>query len=66
MKLKVAATAMLVAALGCGAYYFYGGSSTPAGQAPLISLNSQSFAQLKAAFNRDENATRVVVMLSPT
>jgi hypothetical protein len=47
-------------------YYFYGGHSTPKGQAPLISFSSDDLTPLKTAFNASASSTRVVVMLSPT
>ncbi len=47
-------------------YYFYGGSSTPKGQPPLVSLSSGDLTPLKTAFNASASSIRVVVMLSPT
>ena len=48
------------------AYYLYGGSSTPAGQPPLVSLNSSNISTLKDAFNSSASSVRLLVMLSPT
>ena len=47
-------------------YYLYGGSTVPAGQKPLLSLNSSNLSSLKDAFNGSANSVRVLVMLSPT
>jgi hypothetical protein len=48
------------------AFYFYGGSSTPKGQLPLVSFSSGDLAPLKAAFNDSASSIRILVMLSPT
>jgi hypothetical protein len=56
---------VLLALLGTG-LHFYGGTRTPAGQAPLTSLTPQSFAELKTAFNEAKDDVRVLVLLSPT
>jgi len=47
-------------------YYLYGGSATPKGQQPLVSLNGSNLSSLKDAFNGSANSVRVLVMLSPT
>lgn len=59
--------------LVCGAvifgtllYYFYGGSTPPAGQHELVRLNVANFAELRQAFNADVDRVRLIAMLSPT
>jgi hypothetical protein len=47
-------------------YYLYGGSATPKGQQPLVSLNGSNLSSLKDAFNGSANSVRVLVMLSPS
>jgi hypothetical protein len=47
-------------------YYFYGGSTTPKGQQPLVGLNASNIASLKDAFNGSSSSVRLVVLLSPT
>ncbi len=47
-------------------YYFYGRSSTPKGQPPLVRFSSDDLTPLKSAFNNSASSIRVVVMLSPT
>ena len=47
-------------------YYFYGGSTVPKGQQPLLRLNSSNLASLKEAFNGSVNSVRVLVVVSPT
>jgi hypothetical protein len=57
--------ALLLVAFGI-VYYFYGGSSTPEGQPPLLSFSSGDLTPLNAAFNNSASLIRVLVMLSPT
>ncbi len=47
-------------------YYLYGGSTTPAGQQPLVRLNNSNLSSLKDAFNGSANSVRVLVLVSPT
>ncbi len=47
-------------------YYFYGGTTVPEGQQPLVGLNSSNVAPLKDAFNGSASSVRLLVMLSPT
>ena len=54
-----------VAAIGA-LVYFYGGSETPPGQAPLARLTPQNVSQVKTAFNAAKDDVRVLVLLSPT
>ncbi len=58
---------VVLAAVALGvAYFFYGGSSTPKGQPPLLSFSSGDLTPLKTAFNASASSTRILVMLSPT
>jgi hypothetical protein len=47
-------------------YYFYGGSTVPSGQQPLVRLNGANVSSLKNAFNGSANFVRVLVLVSPT
>ncbi len=47
-------------------YYFYLGSSAPAGQRPLVRLDNFNIESLKHSFNESKDSVRVMVMLSPT
>ncbi len=47
-------------------YYFYGGSTVPSGQQPMVRLNASNVATLSDAFNESANSIRVLVLLSPT
>ena len=48
------------------AVYFWGPSSVPQGQPPLLMLSSENFNDFGAAFDADANAPRLVLLLSPT
>ena len=52
--------------LGAPLYYFYGGSTPPAGQHDLVRLNAANFAELRQAFNAGVDRARLIAMLSPT
>jgi hypothetical protein len=47
-------------------YYLYIGSSAPAGQQPLVHLDTSNVESLKQSFNESKHSVRVMVMLSPT
>jgi hypothetical protein len=48
------------------AWFLLRPGEAPAGQPPLVTLDSASLGTLRAYFNRDVNQTRVIVLLSPT
>jgi hypothetical protein len=48
------------------AVYFWGPSSVPQGQPPLLMLSSANFSDFGSAFDADANAPRLVLLLSPT
>jgi len=59
--------------IGCGIavmllvlYYFYGGSTVPSGQQPLVRLNASNLVSLKDAFNGSADSLRLLVLVSPT
>jgi hypothetical protein len=56
----------IAAILVLAAYYFYGGSSVPKGQQPLLRLNPSNLPLLTDAFNRSRDSVRVLVLVSPT
>jgi hypothetical protein len=47
-------------------YFLFGGSTTPAGQQPLVRLNSSNVSSLKDAFNESANSVRILILASPT
>ncbi len=65
MKRSVVAIAGVLILAGL-LYLFYGGSAAPAGQPPLLALNTGNFDQLRNEFNRAHGAVRVMALLSPT
>jgi len=57
----------LVVVLGAAlTWYQFAPRHTPAGQLPLATLDAASLANVKADFNRDDGATRIILLLSPT
>lgn len=59
--------AAIVALALAGAFiYYYGGSSVPAGQAPLERLTPQNLTDIRNAFNAAQGDVRLLVLLSPT
>jgi hypothetical protein len=64
-RLSIVAVLMIIGLLALG-WYFYGGSTVPAGQPPLASLTSANFDQLREAFNAASGDVRIVLLLSPT
>jgi hypothetical protein len=47
-------------------FYFWGPSSVPPGQEPLLTLSSTNFSDFQKAFDADVDAPRLVLLLSPT
>jgi len=66
MKNKRIVLIGLVALVLLAFYYFYGGSTAPSGQPPLVRLNSSNVASLRDEFNGSANSVRLLVLLSPT
>ena len=48
------------------AAYFWGPSSVPPGQSPLLTLSPENFHEFQAAFDADSSTPRLVPLLSPT
>ena len=48
------------------AWYRFAPGEAPAGQPALVAIDAGTLEALKAEFNRNANATRLVVLLSPT
>jgi len=66
MKRNFAFTAVLLAFLLVGGFYYFGGSQTPSSQPALESLTTQNVVDVKSAFNAAKNEVRVLLLLSPT
>ena len=61
---SIAGLVVLFAAVG--AWYRFAPGEAPAGQPPLVTIDAGTLQGLKAEFNRHANATRLIVLLSPT
>jgi hypothetical protein len=48
------------------AWYRFAPGEVPAGQPPLVTIDAKALEGLRADFNRYENDTKLVVLLSPT
>jgi hypothetical protein len=65
-KKKVIVLALIAVVLVLTAMYVWGPSSVPPGQEPLVALSNKNFSAFENAFERDSDAPRLVLLLSPT
>ncbi len=69
-RLTMKRSAILFGSVAVGAllifFYFYGGSTVPNGQRPLVRLTSSNIKSLRDAFNGSANSVRLLVLVSPT
>jgi hypothetical protein len=65
-KKKVIVLALIAIVLLLAAIYLWGPSSVPRGQEPLVTLSNINFSDFENAFDRDSDAPRLVLLLSPT
>jgi hypothetical protein len=63
---RLAILLVAVVLLGSLLYYFYGGSTSPAGQQPLVRLDAENLPELQKQFNAAQDRVRLIAMLSPT
>jgi hypothetical protein len=63
-KRRAIAAAILVT-VALGAWYL-GRPHVPAGQPPLVTLDTASVGALREAFNRDTDYVRIIILQSPT
>ena len=61
---SIAGLVVLLAAVA--AWYRLAPGEAPAGQLPLVTIDSGTLEGLKTEFNRNADATRLIVVLSPT
>ena len=66
MKRKHIVGAIIALVVLVALFYFYGGSQTPPGQAPLRSLTAQNIGEIRDEFNAAKSDVRVLLLLSPT
>jgi hypothetical protein len=65
-KKKVIVLAVIAIVLLLAALRLWGPSSVPPGQEPLVTLSNANFSDFENAFDRDSDAPRLVLLLSPT
>jgi hypothetical protein len=61
---RILVAAICAALLLLAGVYLWGPSKTPAGQPPLATLSS--LGEFQSAFDSAEDATRIILLLSPT
>jgi hypothetical protein len=61
---SIAGLVVLLAAVAV--WYRLAPGEAPAGQPPLVTIDSGTLEGLKTEFNRNADATRLIVLLSPT
>lgn len=66
MKRKAIIAGVMAVLLLLAAAYFWGPSSAPQGQPPLLTLTAENFSEFETAFDGDSSVLRVVLLLSPT
>lgn len=66
MKKRIVIAGMAGILLLLLAAYFWGPSSVPQGQPPLLTLTPENFDEFESAFDGDSDASRLVLLLSPT
>jgi len=66
IKKRVIVVATLAVLVLLTAWYFWGPSTAPPGQEPLMVLSEENFNQFKDAFDSGSDAPRLVLLLSPT
>jgi hypothetical protein len=63
---RTSAIVLAAAVVVLGGIYFTRTSHAPAGQPPLVEMNSAMLSALQAEFNRTSAELRVILLLSPT
>ena len=66
MKRRVILVAAIAILLALAAVYLWGPPVVPAGQEPLTVLSNADLGEFAAAFDRDGDVPRLVLLLSPT
>lgn len=66
MKKGLIAVSAVVVLLALAAAYLWGPPAVPAGQEPLTVLSNPGLTEFAAAFDRDADVPRLVLLLSPT
>lgn len=63
---RALALTLLVALIGAFGWWRFGSRIVPAGQPPLVTLDSASMVAFREDFNRAVGDVRIIVLLSPT
>ncbi len=63
---RLVLAAVVIALAGAAAAWRFAPSEVPPGQPPLAKLDAASLDTLRSDFNRHADATRAVILLSPT
>jgi uncharacterized protein YxeA len=66
MKRALVIVIPVVLVLALAGIYYSRASHAPDGQPPLVDINDEQLAALKAAFNRAAGNHRIILLLSPT
>lgn len=66
MKKRVLVVAGIAVLVLLAVAYLWGPSSVPPGQEPLTVLSNADLREFAAAFDRDPDVPRIVLLLSPT
>ena len=63
---KTIQLAVVFALVAGFAWWRFGTRNVPAGQPPLVTLDTSSLAALREDFNRASGDVRIIILLSPT
>jgi hypothetical protein len=63
---RALALTVLIALVAALSWWRFGTRIVPAGQPPLVTLDSASFVTLREDFSRGVGDVRIIVLLSPT
>jgi hypothetical protein len=66
MKGKLAICLAAGVLLLIGGWYFWGPSSVPAGQEPLLTLSGANLDDFENAFDAQADLSRLILLVSPT
>ena len=66
MKIRALFLALLAVLLGAFAWYLWAERHPPAGQPPLVTLDTVNLDTLRGEFNGHADKVRIVILLSPT
>jgi hypothetical protein len=65
-KKRAILLAVLVVLAPLAIWYYWGPSTVPPGQQPLLALSASNFGEFAKAFDANTDRPRIVLLLSPT